>query len=315
MRGGWLALASAISLLISLQISACNDDGASSRRSAAASARARAAAEPAPTPEPPPPEPPRFLLLPWDTKLHVAPETYAPALNLSPHNRDPMPGGDHIDVRGRVIAVVGKADAAGRWWKLETGSLQHADVAGRPIEGLDVYALSLYVPAGTGTAVTDPAEPDEVPLGVRGSTEPRTQSGLSRRPGIVKEWHVQADAKVYWPNGAPAGRVVEAHAFLREPKRERERDCFEIRIGPPVEPVTSLCFEPSAVVAVTPTPPITADDILNGNDELWGGLIGAPEDGGSLAELFGELEGAEPMLPHIIEAPQPGDESGSEPRE
>lgn len=320
MRGGWLALASALSL----QISACTDDGASSRRSAA-SARARAAAEPAPTPEPPPPEPPRFLLLPWDTKLHVAPETYAPALNLSPHNKDPMPGGDHIDVRGRVIAVVGKADAAGRWWKLETGSLQHADVAGRPIEGLDVYALSLYVPAGTGTAVTDPAEPtSEDILRVLGSVptvEPRTQSGLTRPAGLTQEWRVPADAKVYWPNGALAGRVVETHAFVREPKRERERDCFAIRIGPPVEPVTSLCFEPAAVVvSAPPLPDHPSLDMVVDADDLWGGLIGVPGDDESLAELFGrveldEVEGEEPMLPHIVEDPQPSHESSFEPRE
>jgi hypothetical protein len=200
---------------------------------------------------PKPPEPPAFLLLPWDTKLRTAPEQYAPALTLvGPSDAEASKHG-----RGRVIKVVGKADPEGHWWKLETGD---AAVPPPTIEGLNVYALSLYVPAGTGEAIGQPVATTPTPTVLAGATVV-LQSGEERPFGLEKEWQIDSGTKVFWPNGATAGTVRTTHAFveageLRKPDN-RELLCFAIRVGPRHKTPTELCVEPKLVREVMPVKP------------------------------------------------------------
>ena len=58
--------------------------------------------------------------------------------------------------RGRVIEVVGKADEAGQWWTLRTSPGRDPAATAPPIEGLEFYALTFYVPAGTGLPLDGP---------------------------------------------------------------------------------------------------------------------------------------------------------------
>jgi hypothetical protein len=270
---------STISLLLCSAL-ACKDEP-SEPASATAEAPREVASEPAAEPEPPP-EPPRWLLLPWDTKLRVAPEQYAPALTLAP---PPKPETEEAEGAakgdespGRVVKVLGKADEEGRWWKLDAGAPLDPGVAGRAIEGLDFYELALYVPAGTGKAfeLEPKPEPEPKPATTRVAAEPRAgageqagilgvlaasspvpvQSARARPAGLEHEWVVKVESKVYWSDGSLAGRVARTHAFLEAGEtREvggRELSCFGVRIGPPKQPVTELCFEPGAVSMAVP---------------------------------------------------------------
>jgi hypothetical protein len=189
--------------------------------------------------------------------------------------------------RGRVVAVVGTADPEGRWWKLETvgrAQLEKGTVPGDPIEGLGVYALSLYVPAGTGEPLQpgkpDSEEPRMLPLGVLNGSDVLTQSREPRPLGLTTEWQLDPGAQVYWPNGASAGTVRQLHAFVQPGEQRkiesRELRCFAIRVGPPVKSPTELCFDPAAVRTVE-TAELYQGDV---DADILSGLIGAvPEDG------------------------------------
>lgn len=249
-----------------------------------------------PAPEPPaeapkPPEPPQWLLLPWDTKLRVAPEQYAPALTLAPPSDAERAARD----RGRVIKVVGKADPEGRWWQLDTGVALDSNLAGLPIEGLGFYALSLYVPAGTGEALLadtpiDPMVAREAAIeaavsygmiGLLAGSGVLTQSGQPRPAKLDVEWVIDVGARAYWPDGSAAGTVRERHAFIEAGAsrtiESRELRCFGIRVGPPVPPPTELCFEPVAISETKVTKPT---EVWTDDDEIWGGLTAEIEDYG-----------------------------------
>lgn len=221
------------------------------------------------------PSHPELLLLPWDSELFLAPDRKAPAVTL-------RRGAGAETSRGRAVRVV---DSEGEWWRIETidaGGLVEADVeagAAAPIEGLEVYALQLYVPAGTGEAIPgevpdsaktpelaekEPAraEPVEAPapeeleplppptgeihaFGTLTSPYP-LQAGGERPPGSEREWTLERGVAVYWPDGRRAGVVRRAHAFLDEGESKtvdgRELRCMDARVGPPPEPSTQLCF-------------------------------------------------------------------------
>lgn len=282
---------------------ACSSSAPEADGSASSDADRRAlgaaSAKPAKPAKPPEP-PPEWLLLSWDTKLRTAPEQYAPALTLI------APEGEQATRdRGRVIKVIGKADPDGHWWKLETVGRDHATIsglAGQPIEGLDVYALTLYVPAGTGEPVRT-GEPTPTPdpetareqaiehaaqygiIGVLNSASVVTQSGQPRPPSLTTEWQIDVGAKVYWPDGTIAGSVREAHAFVAAGEARtigrRELRCFAVRVGPPMTSPTELCFEPGVVREVaTPTvAQLFGDDV--DTDVLGGLLTGDIGDGGA----------------------------------
>src|SRR5689334_17247476 len=232
----------AATLVLVLSSFACSEATPDPGDSASRSAKQRAA-RPAPTKSAPPPEPPAFLLLPWDTKLSTAPEQYAPALTLL----GPSDAEVARQERGRVIQVVGKADREGRWWKLQTIAPPQLDAGfggatpGATIEGLGVYALTLYVPAGTG----EPLNPsgnvasDSAVVGSLGGFEAVTQNGEPRPPGLDKEWVIDSGTKVFWPDGKTAGTVRQTHAFVHTGEIRdldgRQLDCFSIRVGPPLK--------------------------------------------------------------------------------
>jgi hypothetical protein len=241
---------------------ACSNESSSEASNAAAKSPMQA--KPAPAKAPELPEPPAFLLLPWDTKLRIAPEQYAPALTLvGPSEAEAAKHG-----RGRVIKVAGKADKEGRWWKLETVSDRDAAIPSPTIEGLGVYALSLYVPAGTGEAIAQPTTTTPgADTAVLDGSPAVLQSGAERPPGLEKEWQIDPGAKVFWPNGATAGTVRTTHAFVEAGESKkldgRELLCFAIRIGPRVKSPTELCYDPTVVREVIPPDPmeLLAEDL------------------------------------------------------
>ncbi|MCA9685617.1 MAG: hypothetical protein KC457_25790, partial [Myxococcales bacterium] len=174
----------------------------------------------------------------------------------------------------------GEADG---WWKVRTvddARLRGAGIAAPGIEGLDVYALELYVPVGSGTALE--ADPSLVPAAGFGGKDdepaldpkPESESLDDARwaqnsynnfdsyevppaplqgggeAGKHDTWELDPGSDVFWPDGTLAGAVARAHAFLQPGKPRSteagELSCFEVRVGPG-KPQAELCFEAQAV--------------------------------------------------------------------
>ena len=307
---------------------ACGDKSETSGQAAAKgeASAARGQVEPAPKqvePEPEPvPQPPRWLLVPWNTKLHVAPEQYAPALTLlEPGEAEEA----EEQTRGRVLRVVGKADEAGKWWQLESVDRVDEPGIGDPVvEGLGVYELALYVPAGTGIRLGEEVAPEGQAGETEGEPEPTLdkreelqeeinsagilaalggpplQSGEPRPTNHKKEWQVEAGVSVYWPDGSAAGKVRRTHAFVEPGEASEEgpeRTCFDIRVGPRIEPITKLCYAKNDVRETEPVTPFAGDALLGESafgtamsDEEMAGLLGEIEAMDSYGGL-GEVEG------------------------
>ena len=207
---------------------------------------------------------PAWVLLSWETRLHTAPEELAPALTLmEPEELEPADG------RGRVLRVAGPAGRDGQWWQLESVAELAPGVEGEPPEGFDVYAIDLYVPAGTGEPLTasevepapsDTGESDAAPVE---EAAWRLQSGQPRPPGLKLEWRVAADQPVFWLDGREAGTVRKPHAFAEAGTVRkisgRSLICFGVRLGPRLGDATELCFAAEAVKEATAPAGVFAD--------------------------------------------------------
>ena len=195
----------------------------------------------------PPAEPPTYLVVPWGSRLHTAPSHGSLKLNLTTMDRPDF--SDELKAEagtGALFRVTGVADEAGQWWKLET--LPEGSGTPAPLDGLEFYKLTVYVPAGLGEA-GEPPQPASAHV-VPGVEHPiRDQGGLYR---AAKElYRVDPGTMVFWPDGKIAGEVREAHGYQGKGEDRTIEGvlatCFPVRYG--YDGSTELCFERSEVHA------------------------------------------------------------------
>lgn len=171
--------------------------------------------------------------------------------------------------------------------------------------GLEHLRLTFFVPRTSvdESKVTEqirdeagdcPRNTDANRFGIRGPSDaveplPPLQAGIRASHEHDHEWEVTADAKVYWPDGAMAGRTLATHRYMSAPVQRGEQQCVEARIGAADKAQLSVCFKPEAIQRVEYSDPRQAalDRAIAHNAGILG-MLSAEGDMGALS-AFGDL--------------------------
>src|SRR5690606_32632866 len=101
-----------------------------------------------------------------------------------------------------------------------------------------------------------------------------------------KEWELAQATKIYWPDGALAGRVMNTHRYLAAPAAQGERACVEARVGTATKAALQLCAASEAFVEREP--PVRTAGIDPGVRQILeeAGMLGEFSDA-ELEAVFG----------------------------